>query len=1603
MTTPSSLIELKNTLPQLSWPQIIPALRQDALIWQSLQNLEFRELAISRLGNDHNRWNPASLSLLSLEIDLDSNTLRAKPLGDIEPELRVQAIQTYESHMADDPPEMTLPTAGLLALALQEHHRLTNSWENIPQSGDWQTAYACLFGLLAHPLKMLSGLPTAFSIHAILANPLSEEDQINALISISASMTTRNRLVMLRELAHQRPDLATTVAQKLWHSDQESSNLPQMRQNYLSNLFSEYGNIQTLTDSLTNDLAHAEAQLTSGYSQKGATSLQLAWHTSRQIQNTLASQLTQVSARLGNINKSQSDWTTAQNYPEIPPKNTAALALTWIEQGFISEAQALLMDIEDRSDPTVQLAFVNLYFQQGDQKAAKEAASLASEAAFELSNESQLLLAQRLLDLGLASEANHVLEIAQRSQPNRKDIIHLAAKGHAAVGAYPQAIHAIHLAVAFDPGQVDIYRDYAILHELAGLWPAAMEAREHIIEAQNDPEPPDFHALAKCAIKLDQFQKAQKACLTALERNPEDGLAHALLGQALLGIGDLENAREHLQMAIRYSPDQALPWLAMAQFHSKADNTSEATETLRKAIHAAPDQIEIHLALGENHLLAGSQSQALTCLRRANQLTQVFASVESFHLRSRIALPYAKTLFELGHADEALQTIQATFPLPENQVEMLHLQAQILSFMNQPDQAIPLLAKALLVDPSNGVIIIDYARAQLAADHDLDKAISALLSLLEKDPKNSEALAWLAEALKANGDPTNALTAYRKALGTTLSEDPHWHPRLSIGLAQSAIDLDQPETALAALQKNWQTSPQNHLVISQTLAAAYKKARLFDKALQSARSAREMEPTSLDNLVWFADFADGIQAYDEAAGALNYALELEPNRSDIRLSLGTIYQKVGDFTEAYNTIRVVGEIDQSTNPELRTAAKHLVDLNYPEDAIICLKIAVQRCLESTEKKPCSTLIFELIDIFLQLGRHADALASLNEFLDQQIEKDPALLGKRAILLNHVSDPEDAYAALDQAYTEYPNSIPLHLAASRIHYENSNLGSALEHAQKAVETLNDNASDESPYTTLALAADISDACLQTINANEILQHASDMPDFLEDLSYLCLRSELALESNEEIDAAKALTNALELSPEDPRVLALQARLTARHGDIYNANLTLKNALSTWGDHQHQEIVTPAGILGISEAALELHKWDSAIYLLREAVNQFPQEPRTHLRLARGLVLRAEHQRLCETLQVIHHAPGSFATADFTYKQFEQLISEAVKTSDGLKLNTNQSAITHWRVRGQAIFQPIEEHAKALGEIPHTPESYGAFLAALRYSRENQATQQIDIDALSNSHQQLEQKSGSSINLLVEIALALSTHNPEAAKTTAQNVLDTSIRQRYPSQPIFFAVQTAIAEQAGDFLNAGIALENALSQWNDEARWHLWAAEILQAQAETDFDAVLGHLSQAAELEPKYGLHHLKLGQALLQQNNPQAAIPALEEATRLLSQKATPWLALARAYQGSGDIAQIFHNAERAAELDPTNIETYILMAESALEVNNPEKAIQYCQNGLEVNAAHPQLMLIQAHALDMVGKYQEALKVFDGALKYSPKSVRLMLDHAQTHAPCYRD
>jgi len=60
--------KLRNIISEDTQSWVLPALRQDPLVWNCLQVAEFSDNAIEILGSTPHRWTPANLSLIALGI-----------------------------------------------------------------------------------------------------------------------------------------------------------------------------------------------------------------------------------------------------------------------------------------------------------------------------------------------------------------------------------------------------------------------------------------------------------------------------------------------------------------------------------------------------------------------------------------------------------------------------------------------------------------------------------------------------------------------------------------------------------------------------------------------------------------------------------------------------------------------------------------------------------------------------------------------------------------------------------------------------------------------------------------------------------------------------------------------------------------------------------------------------------------------------------------------------------------------------------------------------------------------------------------------------------------------------------------------------------------------------------------------------------------------------------------------------------------------------------------------------------------------------------------------------------------------------------------------
>jgi tetratricopeptide (TPR) repeat protein len=922
------------------------------------------------------------------------------------------------------------------------------------------------------------------------------------------------------------------------------------------------------------------------------------------------------------------------------------------------------------------------------------------------------------------------------------------------------------------------------------------------------------------------------------------------------------------------------------------------------------------------------------------------------------------------------------------------------------------MSKAQIKSQGDLDLNLDFAKACIITGSETEKAKETLLEISKNYPQRYDALGLLGEAYELTQEYELALESYQKALNTQLRDNPEWSTKLSLGLGRVSLKLGQPDIAITTL-KSALVSNNDDIDVHRTLSDAYLAADLKEKSLSAAKSALNLDSDDEPNIDWYIQQAITLDATDKAIEALKELQQRDPNRSSILTKLGWLYLYEGDAETALNTFNQAKTIDNISPIDLYKVSQGFLAINEPENAIECLDKAIYMSESTPETEEWENLYSTKSTAQQMIGDLEGAIKTIDESL-LRIDKKPEIIKKKTKILSDLDRFDEAIVCLEDGIKDFPTDDELIIQSIGLYRASGDLRTAAKHAVSLLRLPKESSMGKMDQSTAAIISDLADALLQTKLAKEIIDNTQsvDIDTDQLDLAYYCSLTKLSLDADEDIAAADAITSALKIDPKHPRVLALQARLTSRQGDFKAAEQILIKGLMatgnfpqligsrlTTGDLANLSIIEHpvSTFIELADVCMKFQHWSVAIFLLQKAIALAPNEPRSHFNYARALVLRAEHQRLCQSLDVVNNSPGKSTIEEYAYKRFEDailkaahLITEIITPIDSEKSQNIEpkSKIAKWLARGQAIFQPSKEHAQALANLNISPDNQTAYIAALRYCDDFSGA----IKTSKNLYQESE-KQIADPNLLCQIALCLLKDSPEIAAEAIGNAIKISNWLNSPNGPIYYAIQAEVARNMGAFELQLQALESALAFWSNEPNWLSVAADLHLNQPHVNNQSVaIQYLEHAASLQPKNFNNHLKLAQVFKKANSPKDVVRVLENATNVIPKRPEPWLALARAYQQNGDIPQSIRSAKMVVQIDPSQPEAYLLLANVALEVDNPEKSFKYIDNILSKDPENAQALLLRSRTYQALGKSQEALNSLEIAIPNLPKSILIQLE-----------
>lgn len=1525
---PSFIAQLKAALPEADWPVVVAALRTHPAVWGALQDESFGHAALEAAGSDSRTWSPAFLGLLSLGQPHLFAPLQADSRQPVDEKLRYQAAAAYESlslEGSDTQAENSdLAQAALLALALRERNRLQKGWGqlvadlSLAPAGFWSLPLACLLGFLSDPADMLVALfggsqdpdLQKAGLAALLSNPLPAEEQVALLNRIATQLELPAILNLLRSLAAHRSPLAQSLAQQALTALPES---PTPRGDQL--------------DQLHKMLLQSEIHQLSGQPEQALPLLNAAWEAAQNFQATLADKLAEAAG---------------------PDGAAASLDPDWLEENEAARAGGR------RKQPAALISAARVAIKSAD---FSEAGSMAAAALEALQHNPQLDpaslpgLAELFLDLGQPAKAKDAAQLSCQVCPNDGHSAHLLSRAGAALGDESGTLEAAHLATALQPDNLELRRDLARRLGAADSHQEALREWEAIVAHKDDAGEDDWLALAACALDCGAPQRGIEACQHLIEQDGEHGLAHALMGRALMLSGDTTSAVDYLRRATQLAPAEAEPWLALAAYQRQRGEADQALETLLNAGESVPASARIQAALAEVYETLEQKAKALATYRHAHELAALKPAAGSALIED-LSLHIGLLQVELGRAADARAALaRAHQAYPANPHIARHY-AHLLLDAGEAAPALSALAIARQVLPDDPDIQLDTARAQLALDKDLEQSQAILEHILKRQPDHWQARALLAETHQALGQPEKALKGFAGLVKSIPAEEPAWAGRLALGKAAAELALDQVDDAISTLETLSKTTEAD-LELQRALCSAYQRAGRADEAFQIARQVYLSSAKDGASLLWYAEQAAALGKPAEAIEELSKAAE---GGAEITLHLAELQWTAGDQSAALESFARLLKSKHADCAYLQRAAGFLGE----QGAVSSSLPYWQRAVEVAE-----TPDFEL---FLAYGRaqaHSGELDGALASLEAAIElapNSPDLLAEKAEIQQELGRPQAALLSLDQALAMLPEDAGLLTRKARLLHASGDWGAALEAAERALEN------DAPEEGVLEFAVDLAAACLQPERARALL---ANTPELGAELA--CLDAELALDLDQELQAAQALAPALEADEDAFRVQALQARLAARRGDRSAAEGHFHAALKAFSAIPDEEQASPR-LIAVALAALELQDWETAIKLLQQAVEGHPEGARGQFALGKALLLRAERAQLCRAADALLHAPRvaalDAASADAAFAAFENVLH-------GAPFPAPQALIARWAARARLRFGAELD----LSDLPSGYPATSGEAATLSYAAgRKDATQNIDdlITDFSTAPQ-----------VQIELALYAAAHDPEGAYTLAASAV-----HQDPGTPPYHALAARFANAVGEPEDALAHINQALSLWPNEPRWHAFAAELHQAADRLPEAA--HHLEQAVALEDQHAVHHAALGEVLLQSGQFEAAVKSLAQARDLDGQDAITLLGLAEAHRGAGDLAQARVCAGRAAKLSAgPDVAAVLLQGELALQEGQADQAEKYAEQALKRKPRDGAALRLYAEALAALGSIEDAIDVLERAMQAAADPVPLQIRRAQ--------
>ena len=452
--------------------------------------------------------------------------------------------------------------------------------------------------------------------------------------------------------------------------------------------------------------------------------------------------------------------------------------------------------------------------------------------------------------------------------------------------------------------------------------------------AQNDSAP------VSSALRAGDFDKAIELSKSALKQSPNNSQLWTLQAIAFVNKGDSNDALIAFHQALKISPDNVAALAGAAQIDYQAGNQA-AIPLLNHLLQLRPDNPTAHAMLAVLEYRKGNCAAAVAHFEKAGQL--IDGQVEGLHafatcqvrlkqlglatatLEKAVALRpdvarerqiVASVQLMAHKPEDAIATLQPLLDAKDVDSSTLQLASKAYEETGNTPNAVSLLRQALLLDPKNVSLYLDFATISFAHES-FQVGIDVLSEGLLLQPNSDDLYV-------ARGVLYVQLALYDKA-ESDFEKAYELNPHQSLSTAAqglAAVQANDLDHALLSIQQKLKRKPNDPLLLYLQADVLSQKGvdpgtSEFQLAMQSAKKSVALQPTLAASRAVLAKLYMETGQYQQAIEQCRKALAIDPKDQTAVYRLIQALRKTGQKQEIPQLLQRLAQLREQATQEER--------------------------------------------------------------------------------------------------------------------------------------------------------------------------------------------------------------------------------------------------------------------------------------------------------------------------------------------------------------------------------------------------------------------------------------------------------------------------------------------------------------------------------------------------------------------------------------------------------------------------------------------------------------------------------------------------------------